>query len=143
MVIMQPSSNELSGHNMPTPAAEQSMVVGAPFETINQPLEATVAAHELDPTRSRQVVAAMPTMSLPSVAPVIKVPNVNDVTKTTSPVVPATADDGDLIEKEWVNKAKKIVNSTREDPYAQSRELTLFKADYLQKRYNKIIKLTE
>lgn len=140
---MQPSSNELSGHNLPTPVAEQAAVVSVPFETVNQRVETAVAAHEFDPTRSRPLVAAMPTMTLPTLPPVIEVPNINDVSTTTLAVVPATADDGDLIEKEWVNKAKKIVNSTRDDPYAQSRELTLFKADYLQKRYNKIIKLTE
>src|SRR5688572_5767855 len=54
-----------------------------------------------------------------------------------SSVGPAVADDHDLIEKEWVVKAKQIVASTREDPHAQSRELSRFKADYLKKRYNK------
>jgi hypothetical protein len=50
------------------------------------------------------------------------------------------ADDGDLIEKEWVTKLKSIIASTREDPYKQSEEITALKADYLQKRYNKTLK---
>lgn len=56
---------------------------------------------------------------------------------------PLIADDGDLIEKEWVEKAKEIVNRTRQDPHKQNREINQFKADYLKKRYNKDIKLSE
>ncbi len=52
-------------------------------------------------------------------------------------------DDADLIEKEWVNKAKQIVDQTRDDPYKQTEELTVFKADYMQKRYGKTIKLNQ
>ncbi len=54
-----------------------------------------------------------------------------------------TNDDSDLIEKEWVNKAKQIVERTRSDPHKQSEELTLFKADYLKKRYGKTIKVSQ
>ena len=50
------------------------------------------------------------------------------------------ADDKDDIEKEWVNKVKSIVRTTREDPYKQNEELNLLKLDYLQKRYNKVLK---
>jgi hypothetical protein len=52
---------------------------------------------------------------------------------------PAVADDGDLIEKEWVTKAKHIVMSTRDDPHKQTKELHALKADYMKKRYNKTI----
>jgi len=62
-----------------------------------------------------------------------------------SPVIdPALiADDTDLIEKEWVNKAKAIVERTKNDPHTQNKEMTKIKADYLKKRYNKDIKLPE
>lgn len=56
---------------------------------------------------------------------------------------PQIADDNDLIEKEWVLKAKQIVAATKEDPYVQNRELSRFKADYLKKRYNKDIKVED
>lgn len=62
---------------------------------------------------------------------------------TTISDVPSTADDADLIEKEWVVKAKTIVNGTLDDPYNQSKQLTAIKANYLQKRYNKNLKLSE
>jgi hypothetical protein len=57
--------------------------------------------------------------------------------------MPPIADDGDLIEKEWVLKAKEIVARTAHDPHLQNREINKFKADYLKKRYNKEIKLSE
>ena len=56
---------------------------------------------------------------------------------------PAIADDNDLIEKEWVTKAKKIIEETNEDPFKQSQEITVFKADYMKKRYNKVIKVAD
>jgi len=56
---------------------------------------------------------------------------------------PVTADDVDLIEKEWVEKAKEIVGGTSSDPYLQSKQLNKMKADYLKKRYKKDIKVDE
>lgn len=50
------------------------------------------------------------------------------------------ADDSDLIEKEWVLKAKAIVMQTRSDPHQQNIEMNNVKADYLKKRYNKDLK---
>ncbi len=52
----------------------------------------------------------------------------------------AGADDADVIEKEWVSRAKAIVNNTRDNPSAQSKELGKFKAEYIKKRFNKDIK---
>lgn len=53
------------------------------------------------------------------------------------------ADDADLIEKEWVNRAKAIVLQTKDDPHNQNREMNKVKADYLKKRYNKDLKISE
>ena len=57
--------------------------------------------------------------------------------------MPAVADDTDLIEKEWVLKAKAIVARTRTDPYKQNQAINHVKADYMKKRYNKDIKVSE
>lgn len=57
--------------------------------------------------------------------------------------MPTIADDTDLIEKEWVIKAKEIVARTKHDPYQQNKEVERIKADYLKKRYNKEVKVTE
>ena len=63
------------------------------------------------------------------------------VPATTS--TPVIADDDDLIEKEWVQKAKAIVASTKNDPYRQNKEISSYKADYIKKRFNKDVKATE
>ncbi len=50
---------------------------------------------------------------------------------------PAVAADEDLIEKEWVDRAKKIVADTREDPYSQENAVSQLQKDYLKKRYGR------
>lgn len=87
---------------------------------------------------------------LPTVNNVPTHPAADQTTPTTSVANDATidtdslsADDSDLIEKEWVTKAKEIVENTRNDPYEQTKKMTLFRADYMKKRYNKLIKSSE
>ena len=69
------------------------------------------------------------------------------VTGATAPLAASsstaglTAEDADLIEKTWIEKAKQIVAETRGDPYTQNKEINKVKADYIKKRYNKDIKL--
>jgi len=55
---------------------------------------------------------------------------------------PAIADDVDLIEKEWVKKISQIILKTKGNPFERARQLTILKQEYLQKRYNKTIKIT-
>lgn len=50
---------------------------------------------------------------------------------------PEIADDIDLIEKEWVEKAKEIVEKTKDNPYLQNKAISEIKSDYIKKRYNK------
>lgn len=77
------------------------------------------------------------------------------VASTTAPIVPVlrplmpgddnpvTAADEEVIEKEWVDKAKKIITQTKDDPYKQEKEVSKLQADYLKKRYGKDIKVVE
>ncbi len=62
---------------------------------------------------------------------------------TTSIPIPSEAEDSDLIEKEWVERAKQIVAHTRHDPHEQQKALSLMKADYMKKRYNRSIKVSK
>ena len=67
-----------------------------------------------------------------------------DDTATTNSIVtdnstPQLAADDDLIEKEWVDKVKKIIALTKDDPYKKSQVIVQLQADYLKKRYNKIL----
>lgn len=80
------------------------------------------------------IPAALPVVSpLPVVDPV---PQSSDQATNDNPLVAA---DEDLIEKEWVDKLNKIIVLTKDDPYERSRVITQLQADYLKKRYNKIL----
>jgi hypothetical protein len=85
---------------------------------------------------------AVPSFAVPQ-APSATPPQATGTAVNPALATPTVADDGDLIEKEWVVKAKQIVSSTKQDPYQQNRQLAAFKADYLQKRYGKAVKLSE
>ena len=56
---------------------------------------------------------------------------------------PDLANDVDVIEKEWVDKAKEIVGTTSDDPFKQNHNVSLLKADYMKKRYGKDIKIPD
>jgi hypothetical protein len=126
-------------HNAPQPSFE----LPAP-----QPIdgaESDASKSEQAPSRLEQ--APQPSQSQPVALQPIQPSQATQpdpstqTTSTTHP--PLIADDADLIEKEWVLKAKQIVSATREDPHTQNREISRFKVDYLKKRYNKDIKLED
>jgi len=76
----------------------------------------------------------------PAAEPAAPPPTTSQGVVVTSPPV---ADDVDIIEKEWVDKAKKIVEKTKDDPHRQTAEVSILRADYLKKRYGKEVKLSE
>lgn len=105
---------------LPTP--ETGIETGA--ERREQAAEAHAAAAD---------AAGVPVMPLPT-------PAANETTDLTTPVVstsPAVAEDVDVIEKEWVDKAKQIISSTKDDPYKRSAQVNELQRDYLKKRYGK------
>jgi len=59
---------------------------------------------------------------------------------TAADDMPLIADDVDVIEMEWVNKAKQIIKQTSNDPHAQEKAVEKLQSDYLKKRYGKEIK---
>jgi hypothetical protein len=66
---------------------------------------------------------------------------VNDDSSATQDLTlvatPALAGDDDLIEKEWVDRAKKIIADTRNDPFQQENAVTELQKDYQKKRYGR------
>ena len=77
----------------------------------------------------------------PPPAPVLDDSDDTQTTNLPDDGMPVVASDDDLIEKEWVEKAKNLINQTKNDPYEQEKAVSLLQAHYLQKRYNKTIKL--
>ena len=95
-------------------------------ERFEQRSEATPAA-----------VNAAPVLPAPIAFPL---PSVNSDDATAQPAaggIPLVANDDDLIEKEWVDQAKKIIVQTRDDPYKREQEVSKLQADYLRKRYGR------
>lgn len=62
---------------------------------------------------------------------------------TTSTNTPMIAGDEDLIEREWVDRAKKIISDTKEDPYMRDEEVSKLQVEYIKKRYGRSISLEE
>ncbi len=63
-----------------------------------------------------------------------------DTSATNSPLVAA---DEDLIEKEWVDKAKEIIQHTKDDPHTRTQKVNELQRDYLQKRYGRAVGASE
>jgi hypothetical protein len=75
------------------------------------------------------------TSNIPATLPIVK--NTTSLTpQITSASTPKTADDVDLIEKEWVDRAKKIISETQNEPYLRDKQVTELRQDYKQKRYS-------
>jgi hypothetical protein len=83
-------------------------------------------------------VNAAPVVVTPVTVPVPP-PVIMDEPEDQSSVdsVPLVANDDDLIEKEWVDQAKKIIVQTKDDPYRREQEVSKLQADYLRKRYGR------
>jgi hypothetical protein len=131
-------------HDAPQPSFELPAPLPDSGEFSDLSIEQAPARPEQAPLPP--VAAPLPvsgTAQQPMLQQIAPVQSPQSPSSSVIPVGPAVADDHDLIEKEWVVKAKQIVAATREDPHAQSRELSRFKADYLKKRYNKDIKVEE
>lgn len=88
---------------------------------------------------ARNTTPVAPTPVLPSVVPATTV----DEPVAVADDHPTVAADEDLIEKEWVDKAKKIITETRDDPHAREKKVSQLQADYLKKRYGKELGATD
>lgn len=104
-----------------------------------------MAAPEVAPAPAAAPPIATPAYLPPTVP--INPPVVQEASSSPAPqggvAAPAVADDSDLIEKEWVHRAKQIVEATKTDPYRQTKALHAFRADYMKKRYNKTIEVVD
>lgn len=120
------------------------------FTPEQQPIRPSVEAlpahgetMEVQPQSTAQaepvVIPALPAQ------PILPRPDAGATTSSANPgaSTPPMANDEDLIEQVWVNKAKKIIQETKGDPYAQEREVSKLQADYIKKRYGKDIKIAD
>ena len=96
-------------------------------------------------SEARAATADASSSSTGILPPVVKTNNDDDNTDNSIAVPddsPLVAADEDLIEKEWVDKAKKVINDTRHDPHQQEEKVSKLQSDYLKKRYGREINPT-
>jgi hypothetical protein len=131
---MEPKSSPESFPQMPSPV-ERPMPSAPERGPIATP-ERAEPSIERGQERSGQ--SQPPVVPIPLPTPVPQTPVADDTTQDSSQNDnPTTAGDDDLIEAEWVNKAKKIIAETRDDPHRREQEVGKLQADYLRKRYGK------
>lgn len=127
----------MSDNQLPPP------VQGSGQDESSQPVEDYAVRSDAStlPTIPAPMASQPPHSATPSGvvgAPSLSTPDASSASANT-----LIAEDVDLIEKEWVSKAKNIVEQTRSNPNQQSKELGKFKATYIKARYGKDMRVSE
>lgn len=131
---MEPKSHE----HMPSP------IETTPGLSPDRELGAVKSHEQLSPVieygqerAPQEQATAAPAAQLP--APIIaqSVAQTTTAASVAADDTPQVAADEDLIEKEWVDKAKKIIAETKDDPHAREMQVGKLQTDYLKKRYGK------
>jgi len=131
---MEPRQEGIPGgvERIPVPSGERTSV-----PQIERPPESGEIyqdkKQEVDAVQAEVAQIAMP--ALP--APVLT--TTQSISSAVSDDSPIVANDDDLIEKEWVDKAKKILSETREDPYKREQEISKLQIEYIRRRYGRQI----
>jgi len=121
-----PIEHSQSAESLPTPPSPETG-----FERGERPKEQQAETAPASANTS-------PILPTPITLPVPPTPvAVSDPATQDDAGVPLVANDEDLIEKEWVDKAKKIIAETKDDPHRREQEVGKLQADYLKKRYGK------
>ena len=143
---MQPENSQnvpRGAESAPTPqnVGPENIPSLPPIETgLERGQERHEQAAEAGARASDAAAPATPAPVAVPVAPVQPDPSATPVSSSTTPLVAA---DEDLIEKEWVDKAKEIIEQTKDDPHARTVKVNELQRDYLQKRYGKVIGASE
>jgi hypothetical protein len=134
--------------NLPPNPNQLPPVPGSPEQPLAPGIERPAAP--VAPEVAPPPPAAAPSLPLPPVPPALPPtpppPAPSTVTAPATPPSPAigptpsAAGDVDVIEKEWVDQADKIIEQTKGDPYVEEEAEEALQQDYLKKRYNHDVK---
>ncbi len=78
-------------------------------------------------------------VAMPALPTALVLPDDSATITSTTDDTSLVAHDDDLIEKEWVDKAKAILAETKDDPYTREREIGKLQTEYIRKRYGREI----
>jgi hypothetical protein len=143
---MEPSKIN-SGVELP-PLIEQSPLAGIPnimpsgSEAIGQIPEMPKSTYEAMPSNISGPPIQAPAYTPPQLPPQSNDDGRSDATKASKTAGKKFFKDKELIDKEWVNKAKAIVAQTQDDPFKQSEQMSNLRAEYISREFNKTIKLS-
>lgn len=131
---MEPTPNQQPNPNQPSLPEQQPVAPGAPEAAPPPPVGAPAGPPPPPATSPAGPPPANP-------AP----PAANQSSTPAQPAVtgPNVAEDVDVIEKEWVDKAEHIIEKTKNDPHAEEEAVEALQVDYLKKRYGHNVKNTE
>lgn len=142
---MEPRQNTGENLPLPQPAQQEAPGLSTTEATPAPPAEIIAGRNEQTERRLGQRVEtaaqapAAPAASLPAPVPPIVDDAVAKATQQSDDDLPQVAADDDLIEKEWVDKAKKVIADTRDDPYRREQEVKRLQVEYVRKRYGREI----
>lgn len=137
---MNPDNNQPHSFDLPLPQAPQSETL---TPAAGDKAVLPIPGEQAPTLQGNGAVPAVPPASANPVIPPVPMasPQNSQSPAGSTDNDDLAADDADLIEKEWVVKAKQIVEQTKNDPYVQNKQITRMKADYIKKRYNKDLKV--
>lgn len=136
---MEPKQNGLPGsmeRGAAQPASYEGAAYNPDYSVIRTQENKIESRPEVGAVRAEASQVAMPALPAPVV-----VQSDQSVTQgaASDDGIPSVAGDDDLIEKEWVDKAKKILAETKDDPYRREREISKLQIEYIKKRYGRVI----
>jgi hypothetical protein len=121
--------------NLDQPLVKHGVKTEFTPNTINPELNMQNGAERYEQNAEMSAVAS--DIGFTSVLPTPIIIDDNIATTMTISDSPTIANDDDLIEKEWVDKAKKIVAETKDDPYRREEAVSKMQVDYLKKRFGR------
>ena len=99
----------------------------------------TASPEHVEQRSAIELAPPPPPPAMPVVPPVVQ-PAADPALQATSDptaVNPIAANDDDVIEKEWVDRAKQVILQTRNNPFAREKAIGELQRDYLMKRYGR------
>ncbi|HET7302311.1 MAG TPA: hypothetical protein VFI74_03210 [Candidatus Saccharimonadales bacterium] len=132
---------DIPGLNLPNPATTN----GGPIPATPPPMPPQFMAPPQFTPPAVQPSAPSPAPAVSDApAPSPAAAKIMAAEEASHPTVAATTDedlDDESVDEEWVNKAKAVVEQMQADPYTEAQTLNKLKAEYLQRRFGKKIKI--
>jgi len=145
---MSPQTNDTPGLSLPQPSLDSQVTAPAPLQapaSVVPAFQPPVVQVPTPQTHQQfvsmpQDLALVPQNSVAAqLSPQQTLASANDPSQSVQSEAPDEGDDA--LDAEWVAKAKAVADQNRLDPFVASNALSQLKADYMQQRYGKTIKV--